>query len=321
MVKEFLHKTKKNLSIKGIKRFFRSRFTVNDSFTEMQKSWLPDKYYLMKKYKLMMHRELNLKNPLSFTEKLNWIKLYDRRPEYTMMVDKYAVRQYIKEKVGEEYLVPLIGVWEKVEDIDFASLPNQFVLKCTHDCGAYICRDKSKIDTEEIKQWLKYHLGRNYYKWQREWPYKNVKRKIICEQFMENTNGDELVDYKFFCFNGEPKLVMLNSNRFGEDGLKTDIYDINWSHMDMSVGHYPQVGDVFNKPKQFDEMVQASKLLSKDIPFVRVDFNVWNQKMYFGELTFFDAAGYEEYHPSEYDRIMGDWLNLPPKKCLIQRKK
>lgn len=306
-----------HVKINKIKKWYNKRFTVNYP----QLSYLSDKIFIEKLYEKRLGKKPDLKHPKTFTEKCNWLKLYNRKPEYTIMVDKLAVREYIKDKLGENYLVPLIGVWDNANDIDFDSLPEKFVLKCNHASSVVVCTEKKSFDIENAKKHLSDELATDYYKQKREWPYKNVKRKIICEQFMENTNGDELVDYKFFCFNGEPKLVMLNSNRFGEDGLKTDIYDINWSHMDMSVGHYPQVGDVFNKPKQFDEMVQASKLLSKDIPFVRVDFNVWNQKMYFGELTFFDAAGYEEYHPSEYDRIMGDWLNLPPKKCLIQRKK
>ena len=274
-----------------INKWYTKRFTIN--YPEL--SYLPDKVFIEKMYEKRLGKKPDLKHPKSFTEKCNWLKLYNRKPEYTIMVDKFAVRNYIKDKLGENYLVPLIGVWDNANDIDFDSLPEKFVLKCNHASSVVVCTEKKSFDIESAKKHLSDELATDYYKQKREWPYKNVKRKIICEQFMENTNGDELVDYKFFCFNGEPKLVMLNSNRFGEDGLKTDIYDINWSHMDMSVGHYPQVGDVFNKPKQFDEMVQASKLLSKDIPFVRVDFNVWNQKMYFGELTFFDAVRIGNY--------------------------
>ena len=309
-MKEFLHKTKKNLSMKGIKRFFRSRFTVNDSFTEMQKSWLPDKYYLKKKYKLMMHRELNLKNPLSFTEKLNWIKLYDRRPEYTMMVDKYAVRQYVNEKIGEEYLVPLIGVWEKVEDIDFDSLPNQFVLKCTHDCGAYICRDKSKIDTEEIKQWLKYHLGRNYYKWQREWPYKNVKPRIIAEVYMADSQG-ELNDYKFFCFNGKPQALFVATDRHTD--TKFDFFDLDFNHLPIVNGH-PNANRIFVKPQNFDKMIEIAKKLSVGIPHVRVDLYNVDSKIYFGELTFSHYSGIVPFEPEKWDYKFGELLRLPDKK-------
>ena len=299
--------------MKGIKRFFRSRFTVNDSFTEMQKSWLPDKYYLKKKYKLMMHRELNLKNPLTFTEKLNWIKLYDRRPEYTMMVDKYAVRQYVNEKIGEEYLVPLIGVWEKVEDIDFDSLPNQFVLKCTHDCGAYICRDKSQVDTEEIKQWLKYHLGRNYYKWQREWPYKDVKRKIICQKYLKEENCDKLTDYKFYCFDGEP--FFMYTHRFINGKEYLDFYDMNYCHLSVSRSDYPnQYYKKASPPLAFEKMKLLAAKLTFGIPSVRCDFFEIEGKVYFGELTFSTAGGFIPFKPEEWDYKFGELLRLPDKK-------
>lgn len=312
-MQEFLYKIRKNMSMKGIKRFFRSRFTVNDSFTEMQKSWLPDKYYLKKKYKLMMHRELNLKNPLTFTEKLNWIKLYDRRPEYTMMVDKYAVRQYVKEKIGEEYLVPLIGVWEKVEDIDFDSLPNQFVLKCTHDCGAYICRDKSQIDTEEIKQWLKYHLGGNYYKWQREWPYRNVKRKVICERYMQDNNNASLLDYKFFCYNGTPRFLYITQHINGKEYI--NFFNENFQPIDVKREDLECLSiDYIKKPNTFEAMKDIAHSLSEGLYWVRVDLYDINGEIYCGELTFFPTGGFIPFESEEWDYKFGELLRLPDKK-------
>lgn len=301
---------------KRINKTYHDYFTVDGTYTSL----LPDRIYLKKLYKKRFGKGLNLKHPVTYTEKLNWLKLYDRRPEYTTMVDKYAARDFVKKKIEQEghkcsdlglNFVPLLGVWDKVDDVDFESLPDQFVLKCNHDNGVIICKDKSNLDIEATKKELAFHLNRDYYKKCHEWPYKNVKRKIIAEKFMENTNGDELVDYKLFCFNGVPKFVMLNSNRFREDGVKTDIYDMCWNHMEMQDGHYPYVGDVFLKPAELDNMVLISKILSEGIPFVRVDFNIWNRKIYMGELTFYHSAGFEKFRPEKWDDVLGGWINLP----------
>lgn len=300
---EILYKAKKNAV-----KFYKDYFTEEGAYTSL----LSDKAYLKRLYKKRMGKELNLKNPQTFTEKLNWLKLYDRNPEYTMMADKYAVRKYIAEKIGEEYLVPLVGVWDNVEEIDFDALPDKFVLKCNHDNGVIICTDKSKLDIEKTKKELQYHLSRDYYKKCREWPYKDIKRKIICEKFMENKNGDALYDYKLFCFGGVPKFVMVNSDRF--INLKTDMYDTEWNHLEMQDGHYPMAGDVFSKPFCLEKMLSLSEKLSKNISFLRVDFNFWNNRLYFGELTFYHSAAFECFQPEEWDRKLGDWLELPKKK-------
>ena len=283
---------------------------------------LPDRIYLKKLYKKRLNKQLNLRTPRSFTEKLNWLKLYDRTPEYTTMVDKYAVREIIKEIIGEKYLVPLLGVWDNAHDIDFDKLPESFVLKCNHDSNVYICSDKTnqhftdKLNNqyysfEAVRDQLKKNLKTNYYKGCREWPYKNVKRKIIAEKFMNNTNGDDLVDYKLFCFNGVPKMIMINSGRFSEEGTKTDMYNTNWEHLDMQDGHYPFAGDVFQKPDNLDEMIKIAMKLSQGIPFLRVDINVWDGELYFGELTFFHSAGFECFQPEKWDVDIGNWLTLP----------
>lgn len=257
-----------------------------------------------------MGKSINFKKPRTFTEKLNWLKIYDRQPEYTIMADKYAVREYIKEKIGEQYLVPLIAVWDDVENIDFASLPEKFVLKCNHDNGVIICTDKKNFNAQKVKKELEYHYKRDYYKKLREWPYKNIKRKIICEKFMQNTNNDSLVDYKVFCFNGVPKFIMVNSNRFGEDGVKTDLYDQSWKYLGIQDGHYPMAGDIFEKPNCLNELLELSKQLSVNAPFLRVDFNYWDNKLYFGELTFYHSGGMQSFQPEEYDYILGDWLKI-----------
>lgn len=294
---------------KKVLKWYKKYFTVEGLYDCI----LPDKMYIKKIYKFRTGKKLDLKNPKTFNEKQNWLKLYDRRPEYTVMVDKYKSREYIAEKIGEQYLVPLLGVWDSPDEIDFDTLPNEFVLKCNHDNGIIICKDKNKLDIEKTKKELADRLSRDYYKKHREWPYKNVPRKIICEKLMENTNDAELVDFKLFCFGGIPKLIMVNSNRFGEGGTKTDMYNIEWQYMEMQDGHYPNAGDVFEKPSCFEEMCSLSKKLSEGVPFLRVDFNYWNKKLYFGELTFFHSAGVESFVPEDWNDVLGSWLIIPKK--------
>lgn len=272
---------------------------------------MPDKEYLEKKFYVTMGYPLDLNNPQTFNEKLQWLKLYDRKPEYTMMVDKYKVREYIKEKLGEEYLIPLLGVWDKAEDIDFDKLPNQFVLKCNHNSGLgmYICKDKSKLTQKEIKvirKNLTKGLQQDYYLTGREWPYKNVPRKIIAEKYMEDETG-QLRDYKFYCFNGEPKIIMINSDR--EIGkTKADYFDMDFNWLDLKWGY--EHADVKPlKPTNFEKMKELAVVLSKNIPELRVDFYEVNNKIYFGELTFFDGSGFDKIEPKEWDKKIGDWID------------
>ena len=272
---------------------------------------MPDKEYLEKKFYVTMGYPLDLNNPQTFNEKLQWLKLYDRKPEYTMMVDKYKVREYIKEKLGEEYLIPLLGVWDKAEDIDFDKLPNQFVLKCNHNSGLgmYICKDKSKLTQKEIKvirKNLTKGLQQDYYLTGREWPYKNVPRKIIAEKYMEDETG-QLRDYKFYCFNGEPKIIMINSDR--EIGkTKADYFDMDFNWLDLKWGY--EHADVKPlKPINFEKMKELAVVLSKNIPELRVDFYEVNNKIYFGELTFFDGSGFDKIEPKEWDKKIGNWID------------
>lgn len=275
---------------------------------------LPDKIYIKKLYKLRTGKNLNLKNPKTFNEKQNWLKLYDRRPEYTVMVDKYKAREYIADKIGEQYLVPLLGVWDSPEEIDFDALPNEFVLKCNHDNGVIICRDKSNLDIEKAKKELAFHLKRDYYKKLREWPYKNVPRKIICEQFMYNNNGEKNIEYKLFCFSGIVKYILVVAGRTNKEITTTmDTYTVEWEHINLINGNTPLAGDIFPKPACFDEMCAIAQKLSQNMPFLRVDFNVWNNKIYFGELTISDSGGFENYKPEEWDLKLGNLIKLPPK--------
>ena len=239
---------------------------------------LSDKSFIKKLYKKRMGKEINLSNPKTFTEKQNWLKLYDRRPIYTVMVDKYLVRDFVAERIGEEYLVPLLGVWNNADEIDFEDLPDKYVLKCNHNSDVIICKNKvftskdgSNLAENEVRERLNSQLKMDYYKGKREWPYKNVPRKIICEEFMENTNNEKLVDYKLFCFNSEVVFVMVNSCQFEECGVHVDMYDRDWNYLRMQDGHYPNIGDTFTKPGCFDEMCKIAKVLSEGIPFLRVD--------------------------------------------------
>lgn len=274
--------------------------------------WLPDELYLKFSFKAKLNQSLDLEKPKTFNEKLQWLKLNDRKPIYTQFVDKYEVRSFISEKIGEEYLIPLIGVWEKFEDIDFDSLPNEFVLKCTHDSASVIiCDDKKKFDKEKAKSKIEKSLKSNYYYAAREWPYKNVKPRIIAEKYMVDNLGGDLKDYKYMCFNGQVKCCFVCSNRNSKDGLNIDIYDKEWKLMEFTRPGHGNSNIIIEKPNNYKLMIELAEKLSKDIPFIRVDFYEINNRVYFGELTFFPAAGFEKFTPEEYDHILGEWINLP----------
>jgi hypothetical protein len=273
---------------------------------------MSDDEYLKKKYKLIIGNELDLNNPKTFNEKLQWLKLYDRKPEYTMMVDKYKVREYVAKVIGEEYLIPLIGVWDSPDEINFDVLPNQFVLKCNHNSGTgmCICRDKSNLDIKRVKSELRKGLKENFYLGNREWVYKDVPRKIICEQYMENDEDSQgLTDYKLMCFNSKVKCSFTCTRRYSKEGVKVTFYDTNWKKMPFE-RHYPSEIYPIPKPKSYDKMVEMAEKLSKNIPFVRVDFYEIKGKPYFGEMTFYPGAGLEEFRPEEWDRKLGDWIEL-----------
>lgn len=273
---------------------------------------MDDEEYLRKKFKSVFNRDLNLDNPKTFNEKLQWLKLYDRNSRYTTMVDKYKVREYIASELGEEYLIPLIGVWEDPSEIDFDALPNQFVLKCNHNSGKgmFICTNKDHICISNVKKMLKKGLKENYYIKQREWPYKNVKRKIIAEKYMIDNSTNQLIDYKFMCFNGKHQITFVCDDRFSKDGLKVTFYDKEWNILPFE-RHYPRRSTAINKPKNYDKMVEFAERLSKNIPFLRVDFYEVNGSIYFGEMTFFPGSGYEEFTPESVDYELGELINLP----------
>lgn len=275
--------------------------------------WIPDEKYITIKYKLETNQKLNLKEPKTFNEKLQWLKLYDRNPEYTKMVDKYEAKKYVADIIGQEYIIPTLGVWDKFEDIEFDKLPKQFVLKPTHTSGnVFICKDKEKINYKQLRKMINKWLKRDYYLVHREWPYKNIKPKIIAEQYMVDDSGMKLKDYKFFCFNGIAQTILVCSNRNGSF-KNTNFYDINWNLQPFTREKHKNSNEQIKKPKNLDEMITVAEKLSKDIPFVRVDLYEINGKVYFGELTFYPSSGFEGFEPEEWDKKLGDMLELPTK--------
>lgn len=275
---------------------------------------IPDKLYLHLRYFMYTKKKLDLKNPRRFNEKLQWLKLYNRKPEHTVMVDKYLVRDYIKEKIGEQYLIPLLGAWDNVDDIDFDALPERFVIKCNHNSGEgmYICLDKSKMDVEAVKAGLRRGLEQDYYLCDREWPYKNVPRKIVAEQYLDDGSGRGINDYKVFNFCGEPYIIQVDFDRFIEH--KKNIYTTDWKLCDFSF-NYPSRPDInIPKPPVLEEMLELSRKLSAGEPYMRTDFYCVGDKLYFGELTFFPASGYGPFDPDKVDLELGEMIKLPQKK-------
>lgn len=270
---------------------------------------LSDKTYLKIKYKLTMGKKLDLENPQTFNEKLQWLKIYDRKPEYTTMVDKHEVKTYVAGKIGQEYIIPTLGVWDCFEDIDFDSLPNQFVLKCTHDSGGLvIVKDKAELDRAAAKKKIEKTLKKNYYYSGREWPYKDVKPRILAEAYLEDDDREDLSDYKVMCFGGEPKMIQLHRGRFGVH--TQDFYDDQWEKLDITRG-VPSSEEKMERPAFLEEMLELSRKLSDNTPQLRVDWYFTNGRLYFGELTFFPAGGMKAFEPESWDRTFGSWIKLP----------
>lgn len=276
---------------------------------------VPDRVFLQKEYRYRMGKALNLNEPATYTEKLQWLKLYDRQTRYTRMVDKYEAKKYVEEQIGKEYVVPLLGVWDHVEDIVFEDLPDQFVLKTTHDSGTYvICKDKSQLNVPEAQNKLKKALSINYYLHSREWPYKNVRPRVIAEAYMEDSSYKELRDYKFFTFGGEPKVLYIAQGRGNGNATVADFFDMEFNHLPFTIDHDMSPVPP-EKPVNFELMKELAARLSEGTPQLRVDFYEVDGKVYFGEMTFFHCSGMVPFHPEKWDRIFGDWVTLPP-KCI-----
>lgn len=273
---------------------------------------LSDERYLRLRFYARMGKKLDLDNPKTFNEKLQWLKLHDRKPEHVNMVDKLEAKKYVADRIGEQYIIPTLGVWDKFDDIDFDSLPDKFVLKCTHDSGGLvICKNKSKLDVDAAKNKIDRCLKKNYYWHGREWPYKDVPRKIIAEQYMEDEQTAELRDYKFFCFNGVPKMILVCSDRFSSGGLRENFYDVDWNLLPVQRPSHPNSDVDIEAPENLHLMIAAAEKLAQNIPFSRIDFYEINGKMYFGEITFFPASGFEPFSPEGWDKKLGDWIKLP----------
>ena len=273
------------------------------------------KLYLRLLFRLKMRRKLDLKNPKTFSEKLQWLKLYDHRPEYTTMVDKYAVKEYVANIVGDEFIIPTLGVWDKPEQIDWDKLPNQFVLKTTHgggSVGVVICKDKSSFDRQQAVAKLNQSLKQDIYKYYKEWPYKNVRKRVFAEQYVEpKPNVQDLPDYKWYCFNGEPRYCQLIQDRNTKETI--DFYDTSWNHQEF-IGLNPIAGPAARpaaRPADLDTQISIAKQLSNGIPYSRVDLYSIGDKTYFGEITFYPMSGFGSFTPEKYNTILGEMLKLP----------
>lgn len=290
-------------------RVFTQKYYIRIKLLKYLSVLFSDRKYLEIVFRMKMGYPLNLDNPQTFSEKLQWLKLNDRHPEYTRLVDKYEVKKYVASVIGEKYVIPTLAVYDRVEDIDYSQLPNQFVLKCTHDSGGIvICKDKDKFDNIAAEKKLRKGLRRNYFLQNREWPYKNVKPRIIAEKYMTD-DGEELKDYKIFTFGGEPKIIEIDYNRF--KGHLRNLYTTDWQKIDAIIKYPSDEKRVFDKPKVLDELLDLSRKLAFGTPHVRTDFYIVDNQVFFGELTFFHESGMARIEPKEFDKKMGDWICLP----------
>ena len=268
-----------------------------------------DEQYIKMRYHVSMHKKLNLTSPQTFNEKLSWLKLHAYNPQYSVLVDKYAVKEYVASKIGEEYIIPTIGVFDSMDDVDFKKCPPQFVIKCTHDSqSTIVVKDKNVFNEKKTRAKLNKCLKQNFFWSTREYPYKDVKPRIIIEEYIEDKTGGGLNDYKFFCFNGVPKLMFIATGR--PVNTCFDFYDMDFNHIDLKQGH-PNSSKRIQKPEGWDEMIKLASILSKGYPHVRVDFYNINGKVYFGELTFFHFGADMPFEPNSWDLKMGEWLELP----------
>lgn len=269
-------------------------------------TFLPQKIYLPIVHKQFTGKKLNLKNPIEFNAKLQWLKAYYHPKLLNKLVDKYAVREYVIEKIGEQYLNELYGVYDSFEEIDFDKLPNEFVLKAVHSSSSNIvCKDKTKLDFKKAKKstnkWLKTN---KYHKTGQEWAYKDVKPRLVVEKYLIDKKTNDLIDYKFYCFNGEPKFLVAQSDKLGRS-----FYDLDWNKCDFRKKVIPTYA--VNKPSNFDELKILAKKLAQNLPFVRVDFYSVDNKSYFGEMTFYPADARNDFYPDKYNKIIGDMIKLP----------
>lgn len=272
---------------------------------------LPDKQYIQLQFFKNIGHFVDFSNPKSFNEKLQWLKIYDRKPEYTIMVDKYRVKKYVQDRLGEDFIIPTLAAYDSASEIDFDTLPNKFVLKWNHDSGSIvICRDKSKLNRRKAIQRLSNaQSGVQGYWYGREWPYKNVKPKLIAEEYIEPDENGEVLDYKLMCFNGKVRCIFVCSKRNSKDGLHVTFFDLNWNILPFTRNHPAETLPI-PKPFSLNQMIEAAEVLSKDLTFARIDFYEVNKKPKFGEITFFPGSGLEPFSPEEWDYTLGSWIDL-----------
>ena len=287
-----------------------------DSLVKNFGQWLPDSTYIKLRYRCQMGKRLNLRKPQTFSEKLQWLKLFDQKPVYTKMVDKILAKEYVASKIGAEYVIPLLGVWKRPEDIEWDSLPDSFVLKTNSgggNAGVIICKEKSKIDRQSVINNLKYALKQNIFRTRREWPYKNVKPQILAEQYITpEIDTNDLHDYKFFCFNGIVKCFKIDFNRHIHHA---NYYDCEGNILPFGEKDFlPQPEKKIELPKNLRRMIEFAEVLANGCHFLRVDFYETNEQMNFGEMTFYPASGMGKFEPEEWDYKLGEWLKLPEQK-------
>ena len=297
--------------MKKIFLLFRNPKYLFYKFCEQCGIEINDKKYVQALYKYRIGKKLDLTAPVTFNEKLQWLKLYDRNRIYTIMVDKYAAKKYVANLIGQRFIIPTLGVYNHFDEIDFNRLPNSFVIKCTHDSGGLIIvKNKESLNISKAKKKINALLKRNYYKYTKEWPYKNVKPRIIIEKYMKDKNSSSMKDYKFFCFNGKPEIMYLSEGLENHKTAEMSFFDMDFNLVDCKRKDYRPLHYKPNKPANFEKMKQFASILSKDIPRVRVDFYEINGKLYFGELTFFTASGYIPFHDEKWNKKLGDMIDL-----------
>lgn len=271
--------------------------------------YMTDEILLRIRYRVIFHQKLNLKKPSAFNEKLQWLKLNDRKEIYHVMADKYKAREFVAGIIGKEYLIPILGAWNQAADIDFECLPKEFVLKCTHDSQSIvICKNKKELDDTKVRKNLENALKSDYYVLGREWAYKGIEPRIVAEELLVDESGDDLKDYKVFCFHGAPRFIQVDYDRFKDH--KRRFYSLEWEKLDIKITYEDDVSRVISKPACLNELLESSRKLAKGTPFLRVDWYITEKQLYFGELTFYPGCGFEPITPYAYDMEWGKWINL-----------
>lgn len=282
-------------------------------FLKKSLRFIPDKSYIKLYYRLRVGKRLNSRDPVTLNEKLQWLKFNYRFPLQSIVSDKLLVRDYVSNKVGEEYLIPLLGVWENFGEIDFKELPDEFVLKCNHDSGGLIvCKDKKNLNLRDARKKIEKSLKSNFYYVGREYQYKNIKPMIICEQFISE-NGLVPIDYKIYCFNGKPDVILVCKDRFRNNTHKASylFFDQNWNFLPLNKGDENISSPKIEKPINLDKMLDIAKKLSQDFVFARIDLYNINGKIYFGEITLSPNSGFDADITYETDKMFGKKLKIP----------